>query len=283
MAETKGTIFRIRRFSIHDGPGIRTSVFLKGCPLRCSWCHSPEGIDAQISVWHTPGLCISCKRCLTACHNEALKMSSGSVLIDRAKCTLTGGCTEVCPAGAMQFTGRTITAQEVFREVRKDIAFYGTSGGGLTLTGGEPLFQPEFSLEILELCRKAGIHTAIETSLFADLDVAEKISSAADLIIADLKIFDPQEHETYTGQSNEKITGNFLFLAETGRALTVRIPLIPGITDTAENINAISAFAGSAGRNIPVELIEYNPLAANNYRRLGIPFQPDRVFNKDNL
>jgi len=275
MAGTKGTIFKIRRFSVHDGPGIRTSVFLKGCPLNCVWCHSPEGIGPDITIWFNQNACIKCGRCTEACPGRALTMNSRSdpfIGIDRVKCKVSGECVKVCPANAMQFTGTFVSPEEVFNEIQKDVVFYNSSGGGVTLTGGEPLYQPMFAAEILELCRGRQIHTAIETSLFAEEGVIRLISSLTDLVIADLKIFDSVLHKHYTSESNEIIKENFAWLAESGKNIIVRVPMVNDITSTSENVKAIQDFVGSFRKNIPVELIEFNPLAANNYKRLGIPF-----------
>jgi len=274
MAGTKGTIIKIKRFSVHDGPGIRTSVFLKGCPLGCVWCHSPEGIGPDISIWYNQNSCIRCGRCVEACPEKALGVNTGSdpfISIDRSKCMVTGDCVRVCPADAMKFTGTIVSPEEVFGEIEKDIEFYYSSGGGVTLTGGEPLYQPGFAAEILELCRGRKIHTAIETSLFAEEGVMKLISSLTDLVIADLKIFDPVMHKRHTGESNEIIKKNFAFLAESGKSTIVRVPLVKDITGTIENRMAIQDYVNSFGRGIPVEFIEFNPLTANNYKWLGIP------------
>jgi len=172
----------------------------------------------------------------------------------------------------MQFTGMVVSPEEVFSEIEKDIGFYNSSGGGVTLTGGEPLYQPMFAAEILELCRGKQIHTAIETSLFAEEGVIKLISSLTDLVIADMKIFDPVMHKRHTGESNEIIKENFAFLAESGKNIIVRVPLVEDITATIENRMAIQDYVDSFRKGIPVELIEYNTLAANNYRKLGKPF-----------
>ena len=278
MAGTEGRIFKIKRFSVHDGPGIRTSVFLKGCPLRCVWCHSPEGIGSDISIWFNTNTCISCGRCVKACPENALSMSGGSepmIEIDRSLCRVTGDCVKVCPSNAMQFTGVLTSPEEVVSEIVKDLAFYKSSGGGVTLTGGEPLFQPDFAFEILNTCRGKQIHTAIETSLFADNAAVKRITSVTDLFIADLKIFDPLMHNKFTGESNEIIKENFAFLAGSGKNIIVRIPLVSKVTDTTENRMAILEYVKSFRKQIPVEFIEFNPLAVNNYKRLGIPFPMD--------
>ena len=274
--ESTGTIFKIKRFSVHDGPGIRTAVFLKGCPLNCVWCHSPEGIRSDISIWHDSSLCIACGQCVQACPNSALKHSKESetnIKIDRTLCSLSGDCVNACPTGAIQFTGYEIGISEIMSEIDKDILYYKKSGGGVTLTGGEPLYQPEFSSEILKACNVNNIHTTIESSLFCEKETIERISEFIDLFIVDMKIFDKPQHIHYTGKSNEIIKDNFEYLAKSGKPIIVRIPLIPDITDTDENIKSIEKFVHSIDKSIPIEHISYNPLAENNYKKLGIPFK----------
>ncbi|TAL62286.1 MAG: glycyl-radical enzyme activating protein [Bacteroidetes bacterium] len=275
MTETEGKIFKVKRFSVHDGPGIRTAVFLKGCPLNCIWCHSPEGISSDISIWYNRNLCIACSQCVRACPNNALQLISDTgsyIKIDREVCNVNGACVNVCPTNAMQFTGLITTVSEIISEIKKDIAFYQTSGGGITLTGGEPLFQPDFSMGILETCRKLKIHTAIETSLFCERDKVKGIYEFVDLFIVDMKLFDPVLHIDFTGKSNEIIKENFRYIAKSGKDILVRIPLINNITDTDSNKKAILNFVHGINEKIPVEFISYNPLAGNNYMRLGIPF-----------
>ena len=285
MARTKGKIFRIKRFSVLDGPGIRTFVFLKGCPLNCVWCHSPEGIDSEISIWFNQSDCISCSRCVVTCPEEALKMNSEygpNVLIDRLRCKVSGDCVKVCPTNAIQFTGTVTSLEEVFNEIVRDIAFYNSSGGGVTLTGGEPLFQPDFAFEILSWCKDKNIHTAIETSMFASLETIKRIAPVTDLVYADLKIIDSITHQHFTGQSNEIIKENFAFLARSGKNIIVRVPLVPNVTDTTENKVAIQEFVSSFNKEIPIEYIQYNLLTANNYNRLGIPFLMEHISNECN-
>ena len=273
--DTEGLIFKIRRFSIHDGPGIRTTVFLKSCPLNCIWCHSPEGISRDITIWHNNTTCIACGLCVNACPEKALKLTgktNGKIDIDRTKCNLNGTCLEVCPTGSIQYTGMSVTAGRVVTEVEKDIVFFNESGGGITLTGGEPMAQPEFSCSLLETCLEKGINTAVETSLFCERHILERFARVTQLFIADIKIFDPGLHKKYTGQSNEIILDNFRYLAGKGHDLLVRIPLVPGITDNDDNLMAVNEFVGSVRPNIPVELIKYNSLAPNNYRKLNLPY-----------
>jgi pyruvate formate lyase activating enzyme len=279
QTEAPGTIFKIKRFSVHDGPGIRTSVFLKGCPLSCTWCHSPEGISSDITIWYDSSLCIACGGCVDSCPEKALKLvaqpeseSQPYININRILCTLSGDCVNICPTGAIQYTGTKTSVSSVIDEIIKDILYYRMSGGGVTLTGGEPLFQPDFSAEILEACRKRKIHTAIETSLFCERETLSHISDFVDLFMIDMKIYDPLQHTRYTGKSNESIRENFRYIAKSGKQIIVRIPMIEGITDNEENINALREFVRKTNSLITIEYIPYNPLAENSYKRLSIPF-----------
>jgi len=275
LHETEGVIVKIKRFSVHDGPGIRTSVFLKGCPLNCIWCHSPEGISPEISIWYNRNICISCGQCVSACPNKALELINKAdhyIKIDRELCDVSGDCVTACPTNAMQFTGSRTTVEEIINEVVKDKLFYEASGGGVTLSGGEPLYQPEFAAKILEACKNRSIHTAIETCLFCEKDAINMVKDFVDLFIVDMKLFDPGQHKYYTGKSNECIRENFLFLAALGKNILVRIPMIENITDADDNIKSITYFVLETNNKIQIEKISFNPITENNYLKLGIPF-----------
>ena len=274
--DVTGTIFDVKRFAVHDGPGIRTTVFLKGCPMECLWCQNPEGMSRLIELWYFPSKCIRCHECVAACPEDALSVSTARphIRIDRGSCTLCGECVRICPSGALAFDGRIAGAGEVEQELLKDRLFYEVSGGGVTLSGGEPLYQPDFSLEILRRMKSQGIHAAVDTCLHSDPAVVERFLPVTDLFLADVKIMHSSRHESFTGMTNERIRSNFECIAAAGAEVVVRIPLVPGFTADEENVRSIAAYVHSVRADIPVELLNYNPLAENKYRIRNLPYPP---------
>jgi pyruvate formate lyase activating enzyme len=269
----RGLIFDIQRFSVHDGPGIRTSVFLKGCEFRCAWCQNPEGLSAAIRLWHFEKRCVGCGECIPSCPEKALSSGGPSkVLIDQQACTLCSRCIEVCPSGALAYDGREVEAGEVIAEVEKDRVFHEVSGGGVTLTGGEPLCQPEFSAEILRGCRERGISTVVETALALDESAVDMVRPWVDLFLVDLKLADPEAHRSWTGFSNETVRKNLERLVRQGAAVQARIPLIPDVTATEDNLRALGRYVRSLNGHVPIELVNFNPLARDKYRRMGAPY-----------
>ncbi|MFC1760660.1 glycyl-radical enzyme activating protein [Planctomycetota bacterium] len=271
----RGTVFDIKRFAVHDGPGIRTSVFLKGCALSCLWCHNPEGIAPEIELWYNEGRCIRCERCVAVCPHQALQAhpDEGSFIrIDRQRCQGNHACCEVCPSGALQMAGREMRVKDVMTEIQKDRLFYEMSDGGVTLTGGEPLQQSAFCLAILQASKERNINTAMETCLYASQDVLESVVPYVDHFLVDIKLWDGQSHHHYTGKDNALILENFRFLARQHTQIVVRIPLIENITDTPGNLKAIEEFVRSVNPGIPIEKLTYNPLTPSKYRKLGRAF-----------
>lgn len=268
----KGNIFDIKKFAIHDGPGIRTTLFLKGCPLNCLWCHNPEGIQNRIDLWYFERKCIQCGSCISACPNKALSIGKGDepyISINRSKCDNGGACVKACPTTALTFDGYEMEVNEAVDKLMQDQIFYEQSGGGITISGGDPLLQYDFSREVLKKCRENGVHTAIETCMYAKKEIFQSFFGLVDLFIVDIKIMDPIEHQKYVGTGNDLILSNFKTLVENNQNILVRIPLIPEITSTEDNIRSICQFVVKNAPDTAIELINFNPLAENKYRLMG--------------
>ena len=263
-----GIIFDIKRFALHDGDGIRSTLFTKGCPLRCPWCHNPEGQRLNIELMWFETLCIGCGRCLEACPHGALSRGETGIKIDRDKCRHCGTCIEVCPALALKFDGRKIHYEEAVRELMKDKVFFMESGGGVTISGGDPLVQSEFNLKVLQRCKEEEVHTIIETCLYASTDLVQRFAKAVDKFYIDIKLFDDRRHLETVGVSNKKILENFEALSVEGADICVRIPLIPGFTADDANICAVAEYVAKVNPQATLELLNYNPLAKNKYDSL---------------
>ncbi len=272
MAVT-GITFNIQKFSTEDGPGIRTTVFMKGCPLRCRWCHNPEGLspDPQL-VWYDVR-CIGARRCLDACFAHALELTPDGMRIDRDRCSPCDLCADACPSGALEIIGRRWTPEELLTQVAKDKPFYDTSGGGVTVSGGEPAMQPDFLEAFLPLCHQAGIATALDTCGQADWNAYERLLPHVDLVLYDLKIWDRDKHREATGVYPDLIFANAAAVAERGMPMWVRTPIIPGFTDSEENIRALAAFIGERLPTVQRwDLLAYSNLGRPKYHRLDLPY-----------
>lgn len=273
-----GMIFDIKHFSIHDGPGIRTTVFLKGCPLSCWWCHNPESQRLFREKLYTVGRCIGCMECLAACPTHALSETEIGLFTDPEKCLRCGACSDVCLAEACEMAGRELTVNQVMDEIEKDRAFFDESGGGATFSGGEPLIQPDFLLALLKACKDCRIHTVVDTSGFSAWNVLDSIRHHVDIFLFDLKLMDDEKHRLFTGVSNRRILRNLQALSSGGHRVRIRIPIIPGITDDDDNVVAIGVFAAGLPTAPPIDLLPYHHFAAAKYERLAraYPFQDMR-------
>ena len=264
-----GIIFDIKKYSIHDGPGIRTTVFLKGCPLSCWWCHNPESQRISREKLYAVNRCIGCKACLDVCPENAVREMETGLFTDPEKCLQCGSCTDICVAEACEMAGRELTVNQVMAEIEKDTAFYDESFGGVTFSGGEPLAQPDFLFALLNACRNRQIHTALDTSGFSAWSVLDRIRHYVDVFLFDLKLMDDEKHQNFTGVSNRTILDNLLALSSDGHRIRIRFPVIPGITDDEDNVSAIGVFAAGLPSMPPIDLLPYHRLAAAKYERLG--------------
>lgn len=280
-----GSITEIQRFSLNDGPGIRTTVFFKGCNMRCAWCHNPETIGNACGILFHPGKCIGCFKCIKVCGSLAHKKRDGAHRFYPKLCIKCGKCAKVCFAGAMCAAGRGVGVEEVMREILQDAPYYHDSGGGVTLSGGEVLCQPEFAEELVKACHDSKIKVAVETNLNFPFERIEPILRKLDLVVFDIKIFDSAEHRRWTGVDNAAILDSARRLSRTGVPLIVRTPLIPGATDSDDNLKAIASFISELENIQCYELLNFNPLGAAKYEGLGMdnPFLKARPLAKSRL
>ncbi|HYH01416.1 MAG TPA: glycyl-radical enzyme activating protein [Terriglobales bacterium] len=255
------------RFSLHDGPGIRTTVFLKGCPLSCWWCHNPESQSPRSEVMYAADRCVSCGDCVQACTHQALTWRNGPVR-DADRCTNCGDCAKVCPSDARRLVGQWITADEVVRRARRDQVFFEQSGGGVTFSGGEPLMQPDFLFAALSACKAEGLHTTVDTCGFARPETLVRISEKTDLFLFDVKLIDSERHKHFTGVSNGLILENLAMLVKMKKPVFVRIPIVPGVNDDEANICASMELLSRTGIQ-KVDLLSYHETGTDKYRRLG--------------
>jgi len=279
--ETKGLVFDIKKYAIHDGPGIRTTVFFKGCPLQCLWCHNPESWRSQVELGFRKGRCTGCGQCVEACQHEAISVVENRPVTDEEKCVLCGRCVDVCLAGARQIIGRETTVSEVIAEVERDVIFYDQSGGGVTFSGGEPLMQPDFLLALLNRCRARNIHTAVDTSCYVEPEILDSVAERADLFLCDLKHMDNEMHERFTGVGNNLILENIRRIARADNKIVIRIPVIPGFNDDPANIEATGKFAASLSGVGRIDILPFNRGGVEKSARLMGEIKSMRVETPD--
>ena len=269
-------IFQIQKFSTEDGPGIRTTVFFKQCPLKCVWCHNPESIPKESQLEWFKHKCIGCKTCIETCPQDALSFSEEGLIINREKCIGCGDCAEECPSGALNLLGKVWSLNDLYHEIEKDKTYYIESKGGITVSGGEPTSQPEFILNFLKKCKDNDISTALDTCGYANLSIYEKLLPFIDLVLFDIKEIDSNKHKDYTGVPNEKILENAIFISqylkEKGKKMWIRTPIIPKYTATKENIKGIGEFIVNKLSIFPErwDLLSFNSLCADKYSRLDM-------------
>jgi pyruvate formate lyase activating enzyme len=276
-------VFNIQRFSLHDGPGIRTTVFLKGCSMRCFWCHNPEGQHPEPELRYYAERCIACGQCVISCPYHAHELYERAHVFHRDRCALSGDCVDTCFSNALQMEGRSMTVDQVMAEILADKPFYDSSGGGVTLSGGEPALSKDFAVEILMQCRNNRLHTAVETCGEIPWPSLEALLPFTNLVMMDLKHLDDGKHRLATGQSNERILSNAARLAATGIPIIFRTPVVPTVNDSEEEITRIASFVrglivqrtehGQRNADIRYELLAFHKLAAGKYPTLGLAYK----------
>jgi pyruvate formate lyase activating enzyme len=272
-----GLIFDIRKYSIHDGPGIRTTVFFKGCPLHCWWCHNPEGQCPELELVYRKSRCTGCNACVEKCERKAISSVSGSVAINRQKCVVCSSCSDECPSEALTIAGKRLKVNEILEEIEKDRSFYEESGGGVTFSGGEPLMQPDFLNALLKECKERGIHTVVDTCGFARYEIIEKIRGKVDLFLYDIKTMDEKTHRKYAGVSKERILKNLKKLAENGSNIVISFPVIPSINDDDKNIARTGEFVSRLPNILQVNLLPYHRAGIEKYKNLGKPYKLEKI------
>ncbi len=263
-------IFDIKKYSVNDGPGIRITIFLKGCPLACHWCHNPESISPQQQRTYLVSKCICCMQCIESCASNALTFTINGIEINSALCNLCGNCAEVCPTQATEMLGKHYSVDKLMQIIENEVVFFDHSEGGVTFSGGEPLMHHRFLIDLLDACGKKGIHRAVDTSGFAKTEILLEVAKHTDLFLYDIKTMDTEKHKRYTGVGNELILSNLKILAETGADINIRIPLIKGVNTDDENIEKTAAFvAALAGKKKQINLLPYHNIAVRKYEKLG--------------
>lgn len=266
-------IFDIRRYSINDGPGIRITIFMKGCPLRCAWCHNPESQSPMVQKLYTASKCIGAQDCIEVCPEDALTLTPQGIITDTKKCTLCGLCAEACPTKAIEMSGKLYGVNELMEIIEKERIHIEHSAGGVTFSGGEPLMHPEFLIEMLDACGEKGLHRTVDTCGFVSMETLLEVAKRTDLFLYDLKLMDPAQHKKWTGVSNQLILYNLKILAETGANINIRIPFIKNVNTEIEEIRKMAEFVSQLPGKIPsVNLLPYHNIASGKYKKLEMEY-----------
>ena len=271
-----GLIFDIKRYAINDGPGIRVTVFLKGCPLSCKWCHNPESMSAKVQKMYNESKCIGAQECVKACPNDALTLTSNGIVTDTYLCQLCGKCADVCPTKAIEMSGSLYSVPGIMKIIERETLLMDQSAGGVTFSGGEPLMHSKFLFELLDACGALEIHRTLDTTGFANKQVILDAAKRTDHFLYDLKVMDPEKHEYWTGVRNARILENLILLADIGASITIRIPVVKGVNADPENMETAAKFvARLAGEPKPVHLLPYHDIARNKHTKLGTSYNPE--------
>lgn len=269
-------IFDIRRYSINDGPGIRITLFMKGCPLRCAWCHNPESQSPKVQKLYTASKCIGAQDCIEVCPENALTLTPDGIVTDGEKCTLCGLCADACPSKAIEMSGKLYSVEELLKIIERERVHIDQSGGGVTFSGGEPLMHPEFLIEMLDACGEKGLHRTIDTCGFAPAKTLLEVAKRTDLFLFDLKLMDPVQHKKWTGADNRLILKNLKLLAETGANINIRIPFIKNVNTSENEIGQMAEFVSALpGKKPVVNLLPYHNIASGKYHKLKMEYNAE--------